>query len=336
MTNPVTIHLARHNPASKRRPPFEPLAARWFLGAVCAVSETAAGVCAELAFRTPPRFKPTPQEIDRLGRAARSFVRGPRGEIALWHWGEGPRVLLAHGWGSHAGRLTAFVPELLAAGFGVTAFDAPGHGESAGRFASLPEFVEAVRLIARTVSPVALVGHSLGAAACALALQSGTRSRALVLLSAPADPGSYTRRWARWMRLKPKAVDAMRRRLEERYGSALDDYRLAAREPAVPTLIVHDQGDTRVSVANARALARSWPSARLVETRGLGHHRILRDRQVRRLVAGFLEVAALGAPDSASVSLARRRARASARAPLPAARVARFLNSPVAMAQSRA
>ncbi|HKD19467.1 MAG TPA: alpha/beta fold hydrolase [Thermoanaerobaculia bacterium] len=332
----MTTQVAGRRNGARKLPFLNPaLAARWFVGAVCAVSETAGGLCAELAFRTPPRFKPTRQEIERLGRAARSFVRGSRGEIALWHWGNGPRVLLAHGWGSHAGRLTAFVPELLAAGFGVTAFDAPGHGQSAGRFASLPEFVEAVDLIARAISPVALVGHSLGAAACVLALKSGTRSRAVVLLSPPADPGAYTRRWARWMRLRPKAVDAMRRQLERRYGSALDDYRLAASAPAVPTLIVHDRGDTRVPVANARALAQSWPDARVVETRGLGHHRILRNREVRRLVAQFLVVAALGAREAHRVSPAHRLETSAVRRARGAARVARFLK-PGVMAQSRA
>ena len=84
----------------------------------------------------------------------------------MWHWGRGPRVLLAHGWGSHAGRLTPFIPRLVRAGFGVSAFDAPGHGESRGRFASLPEFVDALMLVARSVAPVAFLGHSLGAAAC--------------------------------------------------------------------------------------------------------------------------------------------------------------------------
>ena len=191
----VTIYAVRRGPKPRWLPPLVPAAAaRWLVGKVCAVSETAGGLCAELAFRWPPRYPATRRETELLRRAARSFVRGPSGEIAMWHWGGGPRILLAHGWGSHAGRLSGFVPELLAAGFGVTAFDFPGHGQSGGRLASLPEFVDAVALVARTVAPIALVGHSLGAAACALALQSGARGRAVVLLSPPADPGAYTRR----------------------------------------------------------------------------------------------------------------------------------------------
>lgn len=223
-----------------------------------------------------------------LARASRSWVRGSSGEIAIWHWGDGPRVLLAHGWGSHAGRLTHFVERLLSAGFGVTAFDAPGHGESPARFSSLPDFVDALERVARAACPVALVGHSMGAAACALALHAGVRARAAVLVAAPADPGAYTRRYARWLGISPAAAEVMRRRLERRYGGTLEGYRLVDRDPGVPTLILHDRGDARVPVADGRALAAAWEDVRLIETRGLGHHRILRDSRVGRRMCTFL------------------------------------------------
>jgi pimeloyl-ACP methyl ester carboxylesterase len=262
--------------------------ARSFLRFVSALSGNAGGVCAEYAFRHPPRFPPTRREREILERGGRSFVRGPQGEIAVWHWGSGPRVLLAHGWGSHAGRLAPFVDRLLAAGFGVAAFDAPGHGASAGRFASLPEFVDAVERVARSVSPVAFVGHSLGAAACALALRRGVPARAAVLISTPADPSLFTRRYVRWMKLPPEAARAMCRRLEHRYGAPLDTYSLLPRDPAVPALLIHDRGDLRIPIADGRALASAWKHARLLETRGLGHHRILRDPVVLRRAERFL------------------------------------------------
>ena len=206
----------------------------------------------------------------------------------MWHWGDGPLVLLAHGWGSHAGRLTPFVPRLVARGFAVTAFDAPGHGQSRGRFSSLPEFVDALTRVAHAVRPAAVVGHSMGAAAGALALHAGVPARAAVLLAPPADPGAYTLRFARWLGLTEAAAEVMRRRLEQRYAATLEAYRLVERPPGVPTLIFHDRGDSRVPIADGRALAAAWPDARLIETRGLGHHRILRSPAVLRRAANFL------------------------------------------------
>ncbi|HYX20100.1 MAG TPA: alpha/beta fold hydrolase [Thermoanaerobaculia bacterium] len=286
----VTIRSVFPSPPRKRRHPgVDGLAvARAFLTAVSAVSERASGVCAEFAFRRPPRFGATRRELAILDSGARSWVRGPSGEIAMWRWGDGPRILLAHGWGSHAGRLTSFVPRLVAAGLSVTAFDAPGHGDSPGRFSSLPEFVDGLTRVARAVRPEGVIGHSLGAAAAALAIHAGMPARAAVLIAPPADPGAYTRRFAQWLGLTPAAAEVMRRRLERRYASTIDDYRLLERSPRIPTLILHDRGDTRVAVSNGRALAAAWPRAQFVETRGLGHHRILRSPAVLRRASRFL------------------------------------------------
>jgi len=206
----------------------------------------------------------------------------------MWRWGDGPRVLLAHGWGSCAGRLTPFIPRLVARGFSVTAFDAPGHGDSPGRFSSLPDFVDAVTRVAFAVRPAAVLGHSMGAAAAALALHAGVRARAAVLIAPPADPGAYTLRFARWLGLSESAAAVMRRRLERRYAATLEAYRLIEQPPGVPILILHDRGDTRVPIADGRALSEAWPGARLVETHGLGHHRILRSPALIRRASNFL------------------------------------------------
>jgi len=286
----VTIRsVTPAHPRRRRRPERHGLAvARAFLSAISTVSERACGVCAEFAFRHPPRYGATRRELAILEAGARSWVRGPSGEIAMWRWGDGPRVLLAHGWGSYAGRLTSFVPRLVAAGFSVTAFDAPGHGESPGRFSSLPEFVDGLTRVAEAVRPEGVIGHSLGAAAAALAIHAGMSARALVLIAPPADPGAYTLRFAQWLGLTPAATEVMRRRLERRYAAAIEDYRLLEHPPGVPTLILHDRGDTRVPISNGRALAAAWPRARFVETRGLGHHRILRSPAVLRRASRFL------------------------------------------------
>ncbi len=89
-------------------------------------------------------------------------------------WGSGPTVVLVHGWGSRASRLGALAVALVEAGFRVVAFDAPAHGESTGRFASLPEFARALVDVAEAAGPIhGLVGHSLGGAAVAMAMRQG-------------------------------------------------------------------------------------------------------------------------------------------------------------------
>ena len=53
-------------------------------------------------------------------------------ERAVWDWGEGPTVLLVHGWNGAAAQLAGYVQPLVDAGYHVVAFDQPGHGHSSG------------------------------------------------------------------------------------------------------------------------------------------------------------------------------------------------------------
>jgi pimeloyl-ACP methyl ester carboxylesterase len=161
-------------------PAYSVRVTRALLAAVGMLSLDACGSCAELVFRLPPRSAKTPREQRALDRAKRRRVAGRWGDIAVWQWGEGPSVLLVYGWGGHAARLTHFVVPLVEAGFGVIAFDAPAHGHSSGSLATLPDFVEAIGVVAPLARPVAVIGHSMGAAAAALALRNGPD---------PAQPG---------------------------------------------------------------------------------------------------------------------------------------------------
>ena len=285
--------------------------ARPILAALGRLSPNASGRCAALVFQRPPHFARTRGEHRALAGAAPTRIAGRRGDIAVWQWGSGPRVLLVHGWGGNAARLRHFVVPLIEAGFAVAAFDAPAHGLSRGSFATLPDFIETVGLVAQRTGCVALVGHSMGGAACALAIKGGLPAAATVLLSPPADPLRYALRFARYLRLSDAAITAMTRTLEEHYGARLEDLRATGNGMAVPMLVVHDEGDVRVPIRDGRAIAESWPQARLLATRGLGHHRILRDPGVVAAGVAFVRAALSAGQGAASAGGAARSGHAS-------------------------
>jgi len=215
--------------------------------------------------------------------AAARFSRTADGGVLLptWKWGKGPPVLLVHGWGGHSGRLTPFVRPLVEAGFSVISFDAPGHGDAPGRYSSLPDFVNAIRAIARKHGPIeAAIGHSLGGAACALAVRDGVEMSRIVLLAPPAEAEKYTGRFARFFGIPPKTHEAMKRRLERRYRIRWSDLKVAGGDCPVRMLVFHDGRDGKIPFKDGEEIVRAWPNAELVQTRGLGHHRIVRDRRV--------------------------------------------------------
>jgi pimeloyl-ACP methyl ester carboxylesterase len=220
------------------------------------------------------------------------MVRSEGQEIAGWEWGLGPTVLLVHGWGSRAGRFRGLATELLAHGFRVVAHDAPAHGRSTGRLASMPEFARALRVVGDRSGEIhGIVGHSLGAAAACLAMRGGLRARRLVLVAPPADVTQFSQSFGDYLRIPARARMAMRRNLETRLSMRWEDLHIPtiARAIDVPALVVHDRQDTEVGFDHGEEIAKAFPRGRLVATTGLGHRAILRDPGVVAETVAFLE-----------------------------------------------
>jgi pimeloyl-ACP methyl ester carboxylesterase len=248
---------------------------------------------AETLFCTPPRHQPRSGDEAFLATGRRSTVRWDGQDLAVWEWGpeRAPAVLLVHGWGSRAGRFSVMGRGLVEAGHRVVAYDAPAHGRSTGRLASVVEFARALRAVADQVGPVrSLVGHSLGGAAIVLALRDGLVAVRVVLLAAPADVTRFATAFADHLRLTEATRQAMRRNLERRLQARWDDLRLPAivRRLRVPALLLHDRGDQDVPYRHAEEIAAAWPGARLLATDDLGHRAILRDASVVRSTVAFL------------------------------------------------
>ncbi|MGW5053341.1 alpha/beta fold hydrolase [Actinokineospora sp. NPDC004072] len=212
-------------------------------------------------------------------------------------WGGGPAVYLVHGWGGHRGQLAGLVPPLVAAGHRVIAFDAPSHGESGpgalgpGR-ATLPEFAAALTAVVAAFGPAhAIVAHSMGGTATALAVLDGLPATRLAFIAPMADPMVQIRLFAQFLGLGEKTRAALVRRLERLVGRSMSDFdipaRAADRTDLPPLLVVHDKGDREVSHANGAAIAQHWPAAHLMTTERLGHRRILGDQDVLRAVIDF-------------------------------------------------
>ena len=110
-------------------------------------------------FRSTRRSKPKPGERDVLKGATRSRLAG----MQLWSWGEGPTVLLVHGWTGRATQLGGFVEPLVGRGYRVVAFDSLGHGDSEGNESSLPELANCIRQVVDELGGVyGIIAHSLG------------------------------------------------------------------------------------------------------------------------------------------------------------------------------
>ena len=240
-----------------------------------------------------PRGRRRSRRLEASLAAARRFDVAAGGQrVAGWSWGDGPGVYLVHGWAGVGGQLAAFMPPLLAGGFRVVTFDAPGHGVSAGRRSSIVHFADALRqVVAREGAAHAVIAHSLGAAAAVRALVQGLEVRRAVFVGPTGGPRDWSERFRRHLGVPPHVMATMRERSERWLGARWEEFDVPAlaRTQSAPLLVFHDRDDAEVPWSDGAAIAGAWPGARLVTTTGLGHRRILRDERVVSQAVAFVK-----------------------------------------------
>jgi len=256
-----------------------------------ALAPALAAQLAERRFLTPPRPPRPAAEIELIAsaRARPTYVGGRR--IETWTWGTGPSVLLVHGWGGRGAQLRAFVGPLVARGFSVVAFDAPGHGAADRGTVTIPEMAAAIRTLGASHGPLAgLIAHSVGAVAATRALYEGLKVAAAVYLAPAADLVTPAMRFTETLGFSRTVRERMHQRIEARIGQPWSAFDVSALAPALDTalLVIHDRGDAEVPWQHGAAIARAWRGAQMLMTDALGHHRLLRAPDVVATAVAFV------------------------------------------------
>jgi pimeloyl-ACP methyl ester carboxylesterase len=209
-----------------------------------------------------------------------------------WRWGRrhDPVVVLVHGWGGRGTQLKGFIEPLLARGFSVVTYDAPGHGMTGGPESSLPHFLRGLEAVLDHVGPVhALIGHSMGAAVAAMIMsRRADQIGRGVLIAPPAGLTESTYRIARLLGWDRALTAAVQRRIEHRFGIAWSDFEAERSAGNQELLVIHDRQDREVPLTDGLRHVRAWPRARLFETSGLGHRRLLADSMVIEATIDFV------------------------------------------------
>lgn len=204
--------------------------------------------------------------------------------MTVYQWGAGEPVLLVHGWDGRGTQMGPFVGPLVAAGYRAIALDLPAHGKSGQRRTNMLESAAAIRHVAESIGPlVAVIAHSFGAGATAKAVADGMDARKAILISPPANLRWLVDNYHQMLNLSAEATRQLELILETTYGSSIwkdvsTDHNMAL--ASLPGLIVHDQEDRDVPYVQGQRLHEHWPESRLLTTSGLGHRRVLRDREV--------------------------------------------------------
>lgn len=189
------------------------------------------------------------------------WYEGPNGKRLHGWWIPGsepaPLVIVLHGWGGNSADMLPLGPGLVNAGFHVLFLDARKHGLSDDEdFMSMPRFAEDLLTAIGSVrdrndvTAIAVIGHSVGAAATIYAASLDQRIDAVVAVASFAHAAEMMRRNFPF----PAPVTwALLQVVERMIGHDYDDFAPRNRigDITVPVLLMHGDADTVIPLSDS-------------------------------------------------------------------------------------
>ncbi|MCB0704851.1 MAG: alpha/beta hydrolase [Saprospiraceae bacterium] len=257
------------------------------------------GRAAKIAFGmfTTPLSRAKHYVTDPILESARIFevLYGKR-ILKCYEWGSGEKtILLVHGWESRGTAMRSLVPVLLERGFRVVAFDGPAHGNSEGKQTNLVHFAGAVRAVLNQIGGAyGIITHSFGGAATSYALSwldTNIHIEKLVLIAVPASIKRIYESTVSTLGLPPSVARRFRKIMETVMGKSIetiDSPKTFNQMSVSQGLIVHDRQDPIVSFRSAEEVADKWDAAILLETKGYGHFRLMKNPDLIEWIGRFV------------------------------------------------
>ncbi len=250
-------------------------------------------------FLSPFRYKLPDREKEMFKQSVikREKVSSINREIVTYKYGDSnKKVLLVHGWSGRGTQLSKIAKELKKAGYATFSFDAPAHGEAPGKISMMPFFIDSIHYLNEQYGPFdAVIGHSLGGMSSLRAIREGLETKRLVIIGTANSVTKITRHFANNMQMNQKVAEKMKDYLDKKFGQDMDEYSGAnsAKNVSVPTLIIHDKEDVDVEIEDAYELDKALKESELFVTEGLGHRRILGDKEVINKITTFITAQSL-------------------------------------------
>ena len=265
------------------------------------LSPSVAGKMAFNLFCTPyPKYKK--QKAPAIFHQAKQLTVKVNDKINIkgYEWkplkANGKTVLICHGYASYFYKFEQYIQPLLKAGFGVIGFDAPGHGQSEGKYINIIIYKEAIQKIMEQVGPIDhFMGHSLGGITLALIAETIPNPSAhKFVLIAPATKTTTTfNNYYKMMHLSTPIINAFLHEMAKLTSLPITHFEAdrAIENYKGPVLWVHDEGDRVCPYEDLLIFKNKAPeNIKFLITNGLGHNKVYKTPDVIEQIVTFFSV----------------------------------------------
>ncbi|MEO1055057.1 MAG: alpha/beta hydrolase [Bacteroidota bacterium] len=244
-------------------------------------------------FFTPMRFKTPDKELQAESSAEKYSVVVDNQRIQCYSWGSGPVIIMVHGWSGRGTQFSSFIEPLVNKGYKVVTFDGPAHGQSVGKRTDIPEFGGTLLEVAKPYKDIrAVIAHSFGGLVSLYAMEKGLAARTLINIGSPAISDAIISDFLKRINGSPKVGHYFKNYIVKKFGRSFDEFsglKLVKKVSDLKLLLVHDEKDYDVTIEHPYAMKGARPETDLFITSGLGHRKILRDKEVIDHCISFIE-----------------------------------------------
>ena len=263
-----------------------------YLNILAAFSPSLAARKAFFIFARVRKGRVAPHQRDYLESARHSVEDVAGHQIQTYQWpGDGPRVLLIHGWESNTFRWRNLIGFLREAGFHIIAFDAPAHGHSSGSFLHVPLYAECVEHMVQAYQPKHIIGHSVGGMTALYHAHRHPNEEVekIVTIGSPSEFYEIMEEFQRILRFNNRVMKALDRFVYEEFGFHVHEFSTSRFASGIPKkgLLLHDRLDSITPFHASQKVHHAWRESVLIPTEGLGHS--MHQEGVNRQIVAFLQ-----------------------------------------------
>ena len=259
------------------------------------ISKKKAAASALDLFRTPQtRNTRLPSQIFDKAEKLQFDIEGIAVHGYSWNHNVRKKVLIVHGFESSIVNFDHFVFPLMDKGYGVLAFDAPGHGRSGGTTITAPLFADMITMVCEKYGPVqSFMAHSFGGLTLSMALENmeHTESSKVVFIAPLTELKPAAESFFHLLKLDEKVQEEFDKLITDMGGHPIEWYsiRRAIKNIKSQVLWLHDEDDDQTPLRDALKVKKEdLPNVKFLITKGLGHSNIYNDKKVVQEIIDFL------------------------------------------------
>lgn len=258
------------------------------------ISSDFATLFAANLFMTPLKFKVPERELMMRESAKNKLIKveSIKKNIMVYTYGYSKKkVLLVHGWSGRGTQFFQLADKILENKMMVVSFDAPAHGLSSGKKATMIDYIKSIEQVNKEFGPFEVaIGHSFGGMSLLNSISKGLNINKLVAIGTDNSIPEMIKIFIEKLELKSEIATKLTAYFNKKLGTKAENFssQLVAKNVNIPTLVLHDSQDPFVPVSSALSIRQNLKYGELLITNGLGHHKIFKDKHIIQRIIDFI------------------------------------------------